>query len=50
VHARPYAAPAKGKIERFFRTLQESFLAQPVFEPASSFEALNRRLWQSKEK
>jgi putative transposase len=45
LHARPYAAWSKGKIERFFRTLQESFLAELSFEPATELEQLNNRLW-----
>lgn len=45
LHARPYAAWSKGKIERFFRTLQESFLPELKFEPATNFQELNRRLW-----
>lgn len=45
LHARPYAAWSKGKIERFFRTLQESFLAQLAFEPATDLGQLNLRLW-----
>jgi putative transposase len=45
LHARPYAAWSKGKIERFFRTLQESFFSELSFEPASDLEQLNRRLW-----
>lgn len=45
LHARPYAAWSKGKIERFFRTLQESFLPELSFEPATELEQLNHRLW-----
>ena len=45
LHARPYAAWSKGKIERFFRTLQESFLSELRFEPAAELEQLNNRLW-----
>jgi putative transposase len=45
LHARPYAAWSKGKIERFFRTLQQSFLPELSFEPATDFEQLNYRLW-----
>lgn len=45
LHARPYAAWSKGKIERFFRTLQESFLAQLSFEPTADLVQLNHRLW-----
>jgi transposase InsO family protein len=45
LHARPYAAWSRGKIERFFRTLQGSFLPELKFEPATDLEQLNRRLW-----
>jgi putative transposase len=50
LHARPYAAWSKGKIERFFRTLQESFLPELSFEPATELEQLNNRLWNWIEK
>jgi transposase InsO family protein len=46
LHARPYAAWSKGKIERFFRTLQEAFFPQLHFEPISDLAGLNQRLWQ----
>lgn len=44
LHARPYAAWSKGKIERFFRRLQESFQAQLAIRPARSLSELNERL------
>jgi putative transposase len=45
IHARPYHAQAKGKIERWFRTARMQFL--PLLAPAdlASLDALNRRLW-----
>lgn len=45
IHARAYHAQAKGKIERWFRTIRLQFL--PLLDPAStdSLEALNRALW-----
>ena len=45
IHARPYHAAAKGKIERWFRTVRLQLL--PLLQPAdlSSLDALNRRLW-----
>lgn len=46
IHARPYAAWSKGKIERFFRTVQEEFQQQLVFAPVHSLEELNTRFWQ----
>jgi len=46
IHAKPFAAWSKGKQERFFRTLQEDFEARLIFNPVSSLEELNRRLWR----
>lgn len=45
IHARPYHAQAKGKIERWFRTVRLQLL--PLLQPADlqSLDALNRRLW-----
>ena len=45
IHARPYHAAAKGKIERWFRTARMQLL--PLLGPAdlASLDALNRRLW-----
>ena len=45
LHAKPYAAWSRGKLERVFRTLQEDFEARLIFEPVQSLEALNQRLW-----
>lgn len=45
-HAKPYAAWSKGKIERWFRTLQMDFEARLVIDPARSLEELNARLWR----
>lgn len=45
LHRVQFATRAKGKIERFFRTLQEAFLPQLAFEPVSSLQGLNERLW-----
>ena len=42
--ARPYAAWSKGKVERFFRTLQRQFQATLVFDPVHSLDDLNARL------
>ena len=44
LHAKPYAAWSKGKIERFFRRLQESFQAQLLLRPVSNLGELNERL------
>jgi transposase InsO family protein len=45
-HAKPFAAWSKGKIERWFRTLQQDFEARLVIDPARSLEELNQRLWR----
>ena len=45
-HAKPYAAWSKGKIERFFATVQGDFEQRLVFEPAKSLTELNQRFWQ----
>ena len=46
LHARPYAAWSKGKIERYFRTVQGDFEARLPLEPVADLEALNQRFWQ----
>jgi putative transposase len=46
LHAKPYAAWSRGKIERFFRTLQDDFQARLVLDPVHTLEELNRRLWR----
>jgi putative transposase len=45
IHARPYHAQAKGKIERWFRTVRIRLL--PMLTPGdlTTLDALNRRLW-----
>lgn len=45
-HARPYHAWSKGKIERFFLTLQRDFEQALHFDPVKDLESLNQRLWQ----
>lgn len=45
-HAKPYAAWSRGKIERWFRTLQQDFEARLAIDPVHDLEELNRRLWQ----
>ena len=44
--ANPYHSWSKGKIERFFLTLQKSFEQPLVFDKVSSLEQLNSRLWE----
>jgi transposase InsO family protein len=46
LHARPYAAWSKGKIERFFRTVQEDFQARLRLQPAADLSELNLRFSQ----
>jgi transposase InsO family protein len=46
LHAKPYHAWSKGKIERFFLSVQTQFQPTLVFEPVRSLDALNRRFWQ----
>lgn len=45
-HAKPYAAWSRGKIERWFRTLQEDFQARLVLDPVHDLAELNQRLWR----
>ncbi len=46
IHAKPYHAWSKGKIERFFRTVQSDFEQSLVFEPVKALAELNMRFWQ----
>jgi transposase InsO family protein len=43
-HAKPYAACSLGKIERWFRTLQEDFEARLALDPVHDLAQLNARL------
>ena len=47
LHARPYHAAGKGKIERFFRTVRSQFLALPETRDIDCLDRLNRhfRAW-----
>lgn len=45
IHAKPYDAAAKGKIERWFRTVRMQLLKVLGNEDLSCLENLNRRLW-----
>lgn len=42
-HARPYHAWSKGKIERFFRTVQQQFQSRLTEQPVHSLAELNER-------
>ena len=45
IHARPYHSWSRGKIERFFRTVQMQFLAQLQLHPVDTLDALNCQFW-----
>jgi putative transposase len=45
IHARPYDAAAKGKQERWFRTVRMQLLPLLTAADTASLDALNRRLW-----
>ncbi|GAA0463439.1 DDE-type integrase/transposase/recombinase [Alkalibacillus silvisoli] len=44
-HTQPYDAQAKGKIERFFRTVRTRFYPLLQANPVTSLEELNERFW-----
>jgi hypothetical protein len=46
IHCQPYHSWSKGKIERFFLTVQTQFLPTLAFAPVRSLEDLNARFWQ----
>jgi|JI9StandDraft_1071089.scaffolds.fasta_scaffold73279_2 putative transposase len=46
IHCRPYHSWSKGKVERFFRTVQMQFEAGLAFAPVDGLEELNRRFWK----
>lgn len=46
LHCKPYHSWSKGKIERFFSTVQMQFLPTLVFTPVTALDELNRRFWQ----
>jgi putative transposase len=45
VHSRPGDAPAKGKIERFWRTLRAQLLERLDLERVTTLDEFNLRLW-----
>jgi transposase InsO family protein len=45
-HSRPYQPEGRGKIERFFRTVREQFLANLDPKRALTLDELNDRLWR----
>lgn len=46
IHHKPYHAWSKGKIERWFLTVQHDFEQRLIFQPVSSIVELNSRFWQ----
>ena len=51
LHARPYHSWSKGKVERFFRTVQTDFQQRLPFEPVADLDELNERFhtWLEKD-
>ena len=45
IHTPPYQPEGRGKIERFFRSVREQFLADPDTKALLSVDQLNERLW-----
>ena len=45
-HAKPFSAWSKGKLERWFRSLQMDFEARLIIDPVHTLEDLNARLWR----
>ena len=46
LHAQPYHSWSKGKLERFFLTVQMQFQPTLLFEPVAALEQLNTRFWR----
>lgn len=46
LHTEPYTPSAKGKVERFFRTVRMRFLSRLKVDEIKSLEELNLRFWQ----
>ncbi|MDA8227118.1 MAG: DDE-type integrase/transposase/recombinase [Desulfitobacterium hafniense] len=45
IHAQPFSACAKGKIERFFRTVRQRFLTRLIPDSVKNLEDLNLKFW-----
>ncbi len=45
IHCPPYSPEGKGKIERFFRTVREDFLAEPEVQKVQTLHELNKLFW-----
>ena len=50
IHTQPYDPQSKGKIERFFKTVQTRFSPLLEMKPATSLQELNERFWKWLEK
>jgi hypothetical protein len=46
IHCKPYHSWSKGKLERFFRTVQAQFQPTLLFEPVGSIGGLNLAFWR----
>ena len=46
LHARPYHSWSKGKLERFFLTVQTQFQPTLLFQPVNALDQLNSRFWR----
>ena len=46
IHHKPYHAWSKGKIERWFHTVQTDFEQRLIFQPVQTLAELNSRFWQ----
>lgn len=42
IHSKPYSPEGRGKIERFFRTVRDDFLAEPEISETETLPELNR--------
>jgi len=45
ITCQPYSPEGKGKIERFFRTVRDSFLTELEHEPVDQLQQLNHKFW-----
>lgn len=45
MNCQPYSPEAKGKIERFFGTVRQSFLSELAHEPVDQLHQLNNKFW-----
>ena len=45
ISAKPYSPEGKGKLERFWRTLNDDFVVELHTDPVQTLEELNKKLW-----